>query len=98
MLVYLLNVVIYVLITFKYYQCFCINAKQISGEYCAHDIDECRNDPCLNGGTCLNKWGFYTCNCTTGYGGINCAEASNLMKGPSISFEKIIFIGGLFDI
>ena len=36
------------------------------------DINECESNPCLNGGTCSDYVGHYTCECPEGYEGINC--------------------------
>ena len=36
------------------------------------DIDECASSPCRNGGTCVNGFGSYSCNCDAGYTGDNC--------------------------
>ena len=34
-----------------------------SGERCETDVDECASNPCLNGGTCTQGVGNYTCSC-----------------------------------
>ncbi|XP_031438509.1 cadherin EGF LAG seven-pass G-type receptor 1 isoform X2 [Clupea harengus] len=34
----------------------------------------CTKTVCLNGGLCENKWGTYSCDCPSGYGGKNCDQ------------------------
>ena len=37
--------------------------------------DECKDNPCKNGGSCVNSPpGSYSCNCTKGYKGKTCEE------------------------
>ncbi|XP_016520662.1 protein crumbs homolog 1-like isoform X1 [Poecilia formosa] len=40
---------------------------------CSHR-DRCRDDPCQNGGRCVNLWQSYECQCTRPYEGHDCEE------------------------
>uniref|UniRef100_A0A3B3SA85 Cadherin EGF LAG seven-pass G-type receptor 1 n=1 Tax=Paramormyrops kingsleyae TaxID=1676925 RepID=A0A3B3SA85_9TELE len=42
---------------------------------CAAKRDFCSTSVCQNGGTCVNRWNTYYCNCPLGYGGKNCEQA-----------------------
>lgn len=46
-----------------------------TGENCDVDINECayENNICMNGGTCVNSYGSWSCTCPEGYTGRNCA-------------------------
>ncbi|PIK60375.1 notch [Apostichopus japonicus] len=44
---------------------------QVAGVNCT-EIDYCSGDPCQNDATCISLQDDYTCNCTSGYEGINC--------------------------
>ena len=40
--------------------------------YALADIDECEDEPCLNGGTCVGGINTYTCQCNEGWTGKDC--------------------------
>lgn len=37
-----------------------------------NNVDECRSNPCRNGGTCIDSLDMYICLCPPGFGGVNC--------------------------
>nr|XP_058155717.1 sushi, nidogen and EGF-like domain-containing protein 1 isoform X4 [Dasypus novemcinctus]XP_058155718.1 sushi, nidogen and EGF-like domain-containing protein 1 isoform X4 [Dasypus novemcinctus] len=37
-----------------------------------HEVDECRSQPCLHGGSCQDRVGGYQCVCSKGYEGAHC--------------------------
>jgi hypothetical protein len=41
----------------------------IAGNLCEYNVDECEEDPCQNGGTCVDEVGSYHCKCLPGYEG-----------------------------
>jgi Notch-like protein len=56
--------------------CTCDNGWE--GADCRDDIDECAAaNPCLNGGTCSNTDGGFSCACATGYTGMLCDECAD---------------------
>ncbi|XP_056008465.1 hemicentin-1-like [Ostrea edulis] len=44
----------------------------ISNGTCADDIDDCLTNPCMNGGTCEDRFGEYICHCPSGITDPNC--------------------------
>lgn len=47
------------------YNCIC--AAGFNGRYCEHDINECLEGPCQNGGTCNDLINQFTCDCPAPY-------------------------------
>ena len=41
------------------------------------DIDDCANNPCENGGTCIDEINDFTCTCVPGYEGLTCSIGTN---------------------
>ncbi|CAB3249782.1 unnamed protein product [Arctia plantaginis] len=54
---------------FKFY-CKCLPGW--AGPKCEDQIDECKSNPCLNGGICIDVHADYMCACTFGYTGKSC--------------------------
>ncbi len=54
------------------YACDCVDGWE--GELCDQDVNECLNNPCLNGGACNNNDGGFTCSCPDGWEGDLCQE------------------------
>ena len=49
-----------------------------TGQYCDQDIDECSlTQICANGGSCINTFGSYSCNCTSAWTGSKCSQPVN---------------------
>ena len=46
--------------------------------FCKTDYDECTNDPCLNGGTCVNGKRKFTCVCPRTHMGQTCEGGFDL--------------------
>ncbi|KAJ7422124.1 hypothetical protein WISP_39467 [Willisornis vidua] len=47
---------------------------------CAAQRNYCETNWCQNGGTCINKWSTYICECPIRYGGKNCEQVSLLLS------------------
>ncbi|XP_071747876.1 protein crumbs isoform X2 [Lepeophtheirus salmonis] len=68
-----------------FYQCKCTPGYE--GKLCEDEIDECENNPCFNGGQCIDLLNSFKCNCTgTGYSGETCSSNINecLTQQPCI--------------
>lgn len=44
-------------------RCFVIVCIGMTGLMCETDIDECQSNPCLNGATCIDGRGNFSCQC-----------------------------------
>uniref|UniRef100_A0A8C8SDX6 Cadherin EGF LAG seven-pass G-type receptor 1 n=1 Tax=Pelusios castaneus TaxID=367368 RepID=A0A8C8SDX6_9SAUR len=65
---------------------FIANNGTLAG--CAAQKNYCDTNWCQNGGTCVNKWNTYSCECPLRYGGKNCEQ---VMPSPQrFSGESII--------
>ncbi|XP_053403199.1 fibropellin-1-like [Mercenaria mercenaria] len=56
------------------------------GRQCIQDYDECVQNPCINGGTCYNNEGSYTCYCPPGWTGPNCEiDVDECLTNPCLN-------------
>ena len=58
-----------------------------SFSYSFSGVDDCKNKPCKNGGTCKDGHNKYTCSCKKNYFGTNCESKYLIQK---IQTRKII--------
>uniref|UniRef100_A0A8C3XJ89 Protocadherin Fat 3 n=2 Tax=Chelydra serpentina TaxID=8475 RepID=A0A8C3XJ89_CHESE len=64
---------------------------------CEDDVNECEREECENGGSCINVFGSFLCNCTPGYVGQYCGlrpvVVPNIQAGHSyVGKEELIGI------
>ncbi|XP_043932407.1 cadherin EGF LAG seven-pass G-type receptor 2 isoform X2 [Protopterus annectens] len=45
---------------------------------CAAKKNFCESNTCVNGGTCVNQWDSFSCECPLGFGGRNCEQVMAL--------------------
>jgi len=45
-----------------------------------HDGDECKSKPCLNGGTCIDGFASFFCQCRPGYSGTRCEHLGGNLR------------------
>lgn len=46
------------------------------------DVNECDNNPCENGASCVNSPGGYSCQCAAGWAGAECDQGRFLRQFP----------------
>lgn len=61
---------LYTLVFFLCVRCQCVEGYR--GRLCEVDVDECDPNPCVNGASCLDGLGSYTCRCLPGFNGTRC--------------------------
>lgn len=67
-------------------RCDCVSG--FSGKLCQVDEDECESNPCLNGATCKDEVGSYTCRCPPGFNGTRCETGINTMAEKHIQKDR----------
>ena len=45
--------------------------------FCCLDIDDCASWPCSNGGRCIDGIDFFTCQCLSGFTGVQCETSES---------------------
>ncbi len=55
------------------------------GRSCEIDMNMCRSDPCLNGGTCSNSPNTFECTCAPGFNGSTC---DGIVPGAKADLEQ----------
>ena len=57
------------------------------------DIDDCKSDPCLNGGTCKDGINSFSCQCAEGFDGSTCENSMYIFHQHLYTFLSIaIFV------
>jgi Notch-like protein len=57
-----------------------------SGMDCEEEVDECEVRPCLNGATCRDHVGRYSCDCVAGFQGHDCqVNTDECESGPCLN-------------
>ena len=71
-------------ILYSFGRCFCEDGY--TGLHCETDWDECWNEPCLNGGTCLDGIAHYNCSCPAGFSGSRCqTNVDDCLSDPCLN-------------
>ena len=59
------------------YTCDCTAGYK--GDNCTIDIDECANEPCVNGGSCQDLINRHQCLCLEGFSGKCCYYSNDMV-------------------
>ena len=62
------------------------------------DINECSNNPCKNGATCVDLVGSYRCDCKTGYSGTNCQTGLTSQLNTLKFVKNALFFNSLLGV
>ena len=63
---------------------------------CNRKKDFCRNKPCQHGGTCIEAWGRYRCECPEGRGGMDCSHGKKKFN-LCVTCSNMTNFKGIFD-
>ena len=70
----------------------------ITGNPLFVDLDECTTGtPCMNGGTCNNIDGSFTCTCAAGWTGSVCETGMLLIKFPGNANDGVLYYQNPYD-
>lgn len=61
-----------------------------AGSDCSENIDDCADNSCANGGTCLNQVDGFTCLCTPAWKGVTCGEGKDISHIKSRSIRQLL--------
>ncbi|KAE9537343.1 hypothetical protein AGLY_006366, partial [Aphis glycines] len=71
--------------------CLCSFSQNImNGKYCGIYEDKCTINPCVNNGKCISGIGYYVCECTNEFYGVNCEipiKKSNKIRKLSLFYR-----------
>ncbi|XP_051551559.1 protein crumbs homolog 1-like, partial [Myxocyprinus asiaticus] len=84
-----------------YMMCDCLPG--FSGHWCELDLDECKSNPCLNGGYCQNMVNKFQCVCEMTFAGETCEVDLNAASVTSdlllsISLTSVVLLLVLFGV